>query len=145
MIIPSGKIPFKNLTFGIGIMATALHFNLNEIDAQHQAAIAASLTRRLEVARAAQNFQLIALLEQEQKQLGLAKKQPASALFAKIKQVWNSWMDAIAHHSMLSIDQIMSDSGTVLWRAYDPHTGKTLYAESETEIVQWIEDNDLGR
>ncbi|MBW4657544.1 MAG: hypothetical protein KME15_02625 [Drouetiella hepatica Uher 2000/2452] len=126
-------------------MATALHFNLDEIDAQHRAAIAASLTRRLEVAKAAQNFQLIALLEQEQQQLGLVKKQHGLALVAKVKQVWNSWMDAIAHHSMLSIDQIMSDSGTVLWRAYDPRTGKTLYAESESEVLQWIEDNDLGR
>jgi len=126
-------------------MATALHFNLDEIDARHQASIAASLNRRLEVARATQNFQLIALLEQEQQQLGLAPKQHGSALIAKIKQVWNSWMDAIAHHSMLSIDQIMSESGTVLWRAHDPRTGKTLYAESECEIVQWIEDNNLGQ
>ncbi len=126
-------------------MATTLHFNLNEVDAQHQAAIAASLTRRLEVAKAAQNFHLVALLEQEQQQLGLAKKHHGSDLVTQIKQVWNSWMDAIAHHSMLSIDQIMSDSGTVLWRAYDPRTGKTLYAESESEVVQWIEDNDLGQ
>ena len=135
-------------------MATALHFKLNgfklnEVDAQHQAAIATSLAHRLEVAKAAENFHLIALLEQEQQQLGLAQKHGSklvtSALVTKVKQVWNSWMDAIAHHSMLSIDQIMSDSGTILWRAYDPRTGKTLYAESESEVVQWIEDNDLGQ
>ncbi|MBI4780237.1 MAG: hypothetical protein HY785_02825 [Oscillatoriophycideae cyanobacterium NC_groundwater_1537_Pr4_S-0.65um_50_18] len=126
-------------------MSTALHFNLAEIDAQHKAAIAASLSRRLEVARAAQNFQLIALLEQEQKQLGLAPNQHGLAFVNKVKQVWNSWMDAIARQSMLSIDQIVGDSGTVFWRAYDPRTGKTLYAESESEVLQWIEDNDLGR
>ncbi|NJR66623.1 MAG: hypothetical protein HC772_17025 [Leptolyngbyaceae cyanobacterium CRU_2_3] len=127
-------------------MASTLQFKLNEISAQHQATIAASLARRLAVAQADQNMQLIALLEQEQEQLSLDSRQSGFAAFsAQIKQIWHSWMEAIVQSSELSVDQIMGDDGTLFWRAHDPQTGKTLYAESRSDVVKWIEDNDLGR
>ncbi|HEY9638831.1 MAG TPA: hypothetical protein V6C57_00015 [Coleofasciculaceae cyanobacterium] len=127
-------------------MATALQFNLDEISAQHRAAMAASLARRMAVAQAAQNTQLIALLEAEQKQLGLAPRQHGlSDLLTKIKQVWHAWMEAIDQQSHLSVEQVVGDDGTIFWYAHDPKTGKTLYAESRSDVVKWIEDNELGR
>ncbi|CAN1208860.1 hypothetical protein TUMEXPCC7403_01465 [Tumidithrix helvetica PCC 7403] len=42
-----------------------------EASANHKASIAASLQRRMEVARANNDTQLIGLLEQEMKQVGL--------------------------------------------------------------------------
>ncbi len=43
-----------------------------EADANHQASISASLTHRLEVARANNDTQLINLLNEEMKQVGLS-------------------------------------------------------------------------
>jgi hypothetical protein len=127
-------------------MATALQLNSNEISAQHQASIASSLAHRLAVAQAAKNTQLIELLVQEQKQLGLAPHQPGlSAFSTKIKQVWQSWMEAIDRYSNLSVEQIVGEDGTIFWHAHDPKTGKTLYAESRSDVIKWIEDNELGR
>jgi hypothetical protein len=126
-------------------MATAFQFNLDEISAQHQAAIAASLARRLAVAQAAQNTQLIALLEQEQKQLGLTQQQPTfSALLTQIKQAWRSWREAFDRQFELTVEQVVGDDGTIFWYAHDPKTGKTLYADSRSDVVKWIEDNELG-
>ncbi len=123
-------------------MATALQVNPSEIAAQHQATIAASLARRLAVAKAAQNTQLLTLLEQEQQQLD-RESHPLN-LLALVKQVWHSWLDALDRHSQLSVKQIVSN-GITFWHAYDPKTGKSLYAESSSEVVKWIEDNDLGQ
>lgn len=123
-------------------MATALQFNPSEIAAQHQATIAASLARRLAVAKAAQNTQLLTLLEQEQQQLN-RESHPLN-LLALINKVWHSWLDALDRHSQLSVKQIVSN-GITFWHAYDPKTGKSLYAESSSEVVKWIEDNDLGQ
>jgi hypothetical protein len=117
------------------------------IFARHQASIAASLAHRLEIARAAQNTQLIALLEQEQRQLGLQSTVADrwSSLGDRVSRWWQACMVAIDQHSQLSVQQVSTESGEILWRAYDPHTGKTLYADSKAEVVKWIEDNGLGR
>ncbi len=127
-------------------MATALQVNPSTISAQHQATIAASLARRLAVAKAAQNTQLLTLLEQEQQQLD-RKSYPLNlaALVAQVKQVWHSWLNALDRHSQLSVKQVVGESGITFWHAYDPKTGKSLYAESSSEVVKWIEDNGLGQ
>ncbi len=127
-------------------MATALQANPSQISAQHQATIAASLARRLAIAKAAQNAQLITLLEQEQQQLD-HNPHPLTllALADQVKQIWQSWLDALDRHSQLSVKQVVGESGLVFWYAYDPQTGKSLYAESSSEVVKWIEDNHLGQ
>lgn len=126
-------------------MATALRLNSSDLS-PHQATIAASLAHRFAIAEAAQNSQLIALLEREKQQLEreFHKKQDLSTLVDRVKQAWHSWMEAIDQSSQLSVQKIVAD-GVILWHAYDPKTGKTLYAESTSEVVKWIEDNNLGR
>ncbi|MGV0027534.1 hypothetical protein [Phormidesmis priestleyi] len=134
-------------------MNTTLQVNASEIAAQHQAAILASLSRRIAVAKAAQNVELVFLLEQERRQFDQNNQPRMRAISSsdpqgvadQIKQVWRNWMRAIDESSRLSVERIVGDSGVILWRAYDPMTGKTLYAESSSEVVKWIEDNRLGQ
>jgi len=128
-------------------MAIALQVNPSKISAQHQATIAASLAHRLAVAKVAQNNQLITLLEQEQRQLDRASNRllGLSELVAHVKRAWHSWLDALDRQSQLSVKRVVGESGMTFWHAYDPQTGKSLYAESSSEVVKWIEDNRLGQ
>lgn len=113
---------------------------------KHDANIAASLAHRLDVARATCNTALIALLEQEENQL---KSVCPPSTTAHTAQGWmatlKQWMTAIANSSKLTVERIRDESGEIWWYAFDPRTGKTLYAENESEVVQWIEDNRLGQ
>ena len=125
-------------------MTTTLLSNHSELLAKHQANITASLARRLDRARAAQNTQLLALLEQEQQQLGgIAPNQRMSGLTRWFAVIWHRLSEAIAHRSELSIEKLMSD-GVIYWRAYNPTTNETRYAETEAEIIDWIEANNRG-
>jgi hypothetical protein len=128
-------------------MTNAFQANDAEIFAKHRASIAASLAHRLEVARANHNTQLIAVLEREQQQLGLASTRPRnlSTLSQQLTHWWQRLMNAIAIRSQLNVQQLQDSSGGLWWFAYDPRTGKTLYAESESDVVKWIEDNRLGQ
>ena len=130
-------------------MANALHINDSDLLAQHRENIIASLSHRLEVARATHNTQLIALLEQEQRQLKaqvtFGKAGSLSAFSNRVKRWWSEIINAIENSNKLSVEQVVDETGSVWWYAYDPCTGKTLHAETETEVMQWIEDNRLGR
>ncbi|HEY9621679.1 MAG TPA: hypothetical protein V6C78_15065 [Crinalium sp.] len=128
-------------------MANAFGVNDSEIFARHRASIAASLAHRLEVARAAHNVQLVAMLEQEQRQLGLVSSgvSSLSTLTNQVRAWLHKVVNAIANNSQLTVKQLQDSSGTLWWFAHDPRTGKTLYAETESEVVKWIEDNRLGQ
>jgi len=126
-------------------MANVFRVGNSEILARHRANINASLAHRLEVARASQNDYLVALLEREQRQLGFERNRVnGSSLIGWLSQRWNDLVEAIANSSQLSVEQISAD-GAIFWYAYDPQTGKALYAESESEVLDWIEKNGLGR
>ncbi len=126
-------------------MAIALQVNPSEISAQHQATIAASLVHRLAVAKATQNNHLIALLEKEQRQLDSTTHPLSLSIATTVKRAWQSLLDALDRHSQLSVKRVAGESGMIFWHAYDPQTGKSLYAESSSEVVKWIEDNHLGQ
>ncbi len=118
---------------------TSLH---PQLVAKHQANIAAALAHRLEKAKMAQNLQLVALLEQEQRQLQGQVPGVQGLWTASVQWLANlraQLVQAVAEPAELSIERIVGDSGHVLLRAYDPETGETRYAETESEIVDWIE------
>lgn len=119
--------------------------NQHELAAKHQANIAASLAHRLDRARATRNFQLLTLLEQEQQ---LIQSQPTQTAFFKPiqwgKAVFARLVNAIANSSTVSLEAITGDSGAIIWRAYDPTTGKTRYAETEAEAIDWLEAQRSG-
>ena len=135
-------------------MMNTLSTNYPELSARHKANIAASLAHRLDRARATRNFQLLTLLEQEQQQLIQSEptqqqqQQQQTAFTNPIqwgKAVWFRLVDAIANSSRISIKAVtMSDSGAVIWRAYDPTTGETRYAETEADLIDWIEAQRYG-
>lgn len=127
-------------------MANVFRVEDSEILARHRANIKASLAHRLEVARANQNEHLVALLEREQRQIGVEPgyANRALSLVQWLGQKWNELMEAIAKSSQLSVERV-SANGDIFWYAYDPETGKALYAESESEVLDWIEKNNLGR
>ncbi len=122
-----------------------------EITQKHLDNIAASLTHRLEVARANQNFGLVAQLEQERQELQRQYRLPTlvrtphPSLLAIGQRLWSDLKTAIVQSTQLSVDRWVTDAGEVWWQAHDPQTGKALYTDSEAEVVQWIEDNGLGR
>lgn len=121
--------------------------NQPELSARHNANIAASLARRLAQARATRDFQLLTLLEQEQ-QLIQSEPNQQTALSNSIqwgKAVWYRLINAITNCSRVSIKAVtMSDSGAVIWRAYNPTTGETRYAETEAELIDWVEAQRYG-
>ncbi|MDX2096711.1 MAG: hypothetical protein SFW36_02960 [Leptolyngbyaceae cyanobacterium bins.59] len=125
---------------------TTLHLDQTELFAKHRANLLASLDRRLLIARAMQNTQLVAQLEEERRQLDREWGHHSgwSNFVNWFQTVTQKVQEAINSHSELSVDRIQDESGFVLWRAYDPQSGKTLYAESQSEVVKWIEDNGLG-
>jgi|GEM_PF-410306 len=122
-----------------------------EITQKHLDNMVASLAHRLEVARANQNFGLVAQLEQERQQLqrqyrlSVRAHTPRPSLLAIGQRLWSDLKTAIAQSTQLSVDRWVTDAGEVWWQAHDPQTGKALYTDSEADVVQWIEDNGLGR
>lgn len=127
--------------------------NQPELVTKHQANIAASLAHRLDRARATRNFQLLTLLEQEQQ---LIQSQPpqtvkpiqwGKAVLARLMNAMPADLACpfgLANSSTVSLEAITSDSGSVIWRAYDPTTGETRYAETEAEVIDWLEAQRSG-
>jgi len=100
-----------------------------ELSIKHKATISGLLTRRLEIAKANQNSQLVSLLEQERQQLEHSQTQPVKINF------WN-WL---TQPMQISVKQLPSSLGGTIWEGYNPRTGETRHAETEAEIIDWLE------
>jgi hypothetical protein len=104
---------------------------------KHQDNIMASLNHRLAIARAANNTQLIALLEQERQQVSGKQTHPGTALWQKI-------LAFVLGDSRLQVSQFFNGSDR-WWYAFNPQTGECVYADSEAELRLWIKENYQGR
>jgi len=128
------------------INATPSDFQLYN---QHYENLLAHLSRRMEAARQRNDRRLLAMLEQEQRQLQAEWSAPAMPAIAHpangLRAWWQRLMTVIENSSKLQVEQLQGAGGAVCWYAYDPSSGKALYAESESDVVKWIEDNRLGR
>ncbi|MGY2765829.1 hypothetical protein [Synechococcus sp. JA-2-3B'a(2-13)] len=110
--------------------------------ARHRQNIAASLARRLEAARAANNTRLMELLKQEERQLAAeyGGRDPfSSALFRGLRHLWQSLKEVLAACDELRVRQWVDGSGMVWWSVQDPITGERLCTHSEGELMEWIE------
>lgn len=122
-----------------------------EVTQKHLNNIAASLAHRLAVARANHDLGLVAQLEREREQLQRQYRLPnrvradRPSLLALCQRLWSDLKAAIVQSTQLSVDRRVTDAGEVWWQAHDPQTGKVLYTDSEAEVVQWVEENGLGR
>lgn len=123
-------------------MTITSEFRHPSLDEIHRASMLDSLAHRLEVARAANNTQLIALLEQEQKEL-LAEA-PLSTLLKRVQAWWQRLKNDIAQASQLQVTQEKDETGYTWWHAYDPNSGREVYTDSESELVMWIEQHYQG-
>ncbi len=110
---------------------------------QHSQSMRTSLAHRLEVARAANNLQLIRLLEYEQQQIVsstlVTQNNPLGHFqqwIAGFKQAVNS----LFRSSKPKIHQFNNGSDR-WWYTTDPRTGRYVYAESEAELQLWIKEH----
>lgn len=128
-------------------MVTTFQTGSNAASHRHQESIAAILAHRIDVARTNNDASLLSVLEQERRQVesGDFDLTTPSDRFAGLKTWWLRLAQAIERQSQLSVEKMTDTAGGIWWRAYDPCTGKTLYTDSESEVVTWIEDNNLGR
>ncbi len=113
------------------------------VEAKHHANMLASLDHRLKAARAANNTQLVALLERERQQLtndGMALLKAPMGWMKRLQQGLTRFFS-----NELDVQEIVDENGRRWWRAYDPQTGKTVYTDSQSEVMLWIEQNYQGR
>lgn len=128
---------------------TSQVFNHETFDLEriHYASKMASWQRRMEIAQSKRDQQLIALLEQERRQLEAAKPGVSwvSEAIAWVKNLWQQVTKAITDASTLQVWQSVDQQGNKWWFAYDPTTGHSTCTDSETEMRIWIEQNYQGQ
>ncbi|MEB3210070.1 MAG: hypothetical protein VKL39_01890, partial [Leptolyngbyaceae bacterium] len=99
-------------------MATALYTHSPAIAKQHVSNMASTLDRRIEVARANNNQQLLELLLKEKEQLDSLPRQwdyTPRNLVAKVKHIWTQLVQAIENSNKLHVEKIVDLSGNVWW------------------------------
>ncbi|MBD0335642.1 MAG: hypothetical protein ICV62_09145 [Cyanobacteria bacterium Co-bin13] len=112
---------------------------------QHRTNLLSNLNRRIAIAKSQPNEFLVALLEQEKRQIEADWTRPLKiSPLQRLRQSWSNLKTALANQSQLQVEQVQDEVGQPWWYVFDPRTGKTLYAESENEVVFWIEENRLG-
>lgn len=124
----------------IEIMSNLLPAKCTFILNTHQLSILASLEHRMQVAKLNQNLGLVQLLEIEKK--GIT---PISVKFNDsrsprnwLKKFIHSFIDNFVPKTGLQIKQLSDLEGNQWWYAYNPQTGKSIYADSDSEIRHWI-------
>ena len=134
-------------------MATALHSNDTQLLAKHQTSMLASLSHRLDVARASNNSQLVELLEREQQQV-ISRSHSQNGHYNSLRSLVNRVVKQLnalknqlmpaAHSSQLHVSHFVNGSDE-WWYAFNPQTGHCVYADSEAELRLWIKENYQGK
>jgi hypothetical protein len=126
-------------------MVHVLHSH-SQLLATHQAHMLASLRHRLEIAREANNLQLVEQLEREKQQIAPDAPQYriSESLSAWLSSIRQSIANVIAAEPNLEVRQFGNGSDR-WWYAFDPRTGDCVYADSEAELRVWIKENYQGR
>jgi len=109
----------------------------------HQANLLTSLTHRLEAARAHQDQQLVAALQQEQEQLSTVAH-PASAS-SRLEQVWMGFAETLSDWTKVQIEQTTDSQGNPGWYVYNPQAGEAMFTKSQDEMNQWIKSSYWGK
>jgi hypothetical protein len=110
---------------------------------KHQLNILSSLEHRIKIAKLEQNLQLVDLLEIEKKSIdptflqSNAERSPIDWL----NRLINGLIDNFVPKTELQIKKLSDTFGNEWWYAYDPKTGKSVYADSDSEMRLWIESN----
>jgi hypothetical protein len=111
---------------------------------RHAESIMASLSHRLQVARATNNVSLVALLEREQQQIV-----DSAVVGTQCSNQGHSWdwiagfrqaANILLRNAKPKIHHL-SNGGDRWWYIIDPQTGRHIYAESEAELQVWIKEH----
>lgn len=122
-------------------MTSVVHSDPVALREKHHDNVVSSLHHRLEVAKARHDARLIELLEQEEKQLIDDVGRESDTFKHRLAILWDDLLGLVRGDSSLKVWQTTDRRGDRWWCAYDPHTGKSIYTDSETEMRIWIEQN----
>jgi len=122
-------------------MTNVLHPDEKALFHKHHANVVASLNRRLAVAKANHDDTLIELLEQEQKQIAGDTNRASGNLQQQLAELLEDCLTIFRGDSRLQVWQTVDNQGDRWWCAYNPQTGDSVYADSETELRLWIKQN----
>ncbi|PZO35419.1 MAG: hypothetical protein DCF19_24000 [Pseudanabaena frigida] len=103
-----------------------------------------SLERRIEVAHANQNAELLAMLELERS--AIAPYQAATPMDAPVTHdasLWQGLWNFLVPKAEIKVKQVCDRAGNQWWYAYNPITGQSVYADNDNEMRLWIEQQAL--
>lgn len=129
----------NSMVSGQDSMTNVLYLHDQSVFDRHQDSIMASLAHRLDVARASNNAQLVALLEHEKQQVA-SNSSPARIQHYWWEKLTKFVINTLFGGSELQVCEIV-DGCDRWWVASDPKTGQFVYADSEAELRLWIEEN----
>lgn len=114
--------------------------------AKHHDNMIRSLNQRMEAANAANDRQLVALLERERQQLNpmVTPDGMARSLDRWFQALRQNVVTVMGGPTELRVYEYQ-DGGDSWWYAFDPQTGDCVYADSEAELQRWIDDNYPGK
>ena len=115
----------------------------NELKSTHQANLLTLLTRRLEVANASHDQQLVSALEREYDQL-MAQVQPQS-VDNFLQSLWLGFAETLSDWTKVHIEKKVDVNGKPSWYAYNPQAGQVLCTDSEDEMQRWIKQTYWGK
>jgi hypothetical protein len=101
----------------------------NPAQVKHKETITIVLARRLKIAKADRNFELLELLEQERQQLERSYQQGGQ----QKQNFWN-WLLQPAQVSIKPLD-----STAKYFRGYNPIAGEIRYG-NEADMIDWMEE-----
>jgi hypothetical protein len=103
-----------------------------------------SLERRIEVARANQNTELLAMLELEKSAIAPYQVTTIAAPANNFGSAWQGLWSLLLPKAEIKVKQICDRAGKQWWYAYNPLTGQAVYADTDNEMRMWIEQQAMN-
>lgn len=125
-------------------MANTLPIHDDQILSRHRDNILTALSHRLQRAKKANDFRLVQLLEQERQQI--EQEVPQLKSRSRWLNTIPTWLNSILFgKAELQVSQFVDSAKDDWWYAFDPQTGRCVYADSEAELRLWIKHNYQSR
>lgn len=115
----------------------------HQLKSIHQANLLTLLTRRLEMAKASHNQQLVIALEREYEQLTTLTTPQSVENW--LQSVWMGFAETLSEWSKVHIQQTVNAQGQTSWYAYNPQAGQMLHTDSADEMHRWIKQTYWGK
>ncbi len=113
--------------------------NPAHLSSTHQSNLLTLLNRRLEVAKAHHNEQLVVALEREYEQM-VAMAQPTTVT-SRLENFWMRFAETLSEWNTVHIQQTSDASDRPSWYAYNPQAGQSLSTNSHDEMRRWLKQS----